>query len=82
MSYPSSIDAPDTTMQGTSLVSSPDHSLSHRAVGSAITAIENKLGLASGSAAANQILVGSGAGTSVWGTVWNGATLGTPSIVT
>lgn len=81
MSFPSSIDAPGgTAAQGTNLLTSPDHSLDHRTLGSAVIAIENKLGINSGSAALNQVLIGQGAGSSTWGSVWNNAQLGTPVI--
>lgn len=79
MAFPSSIDT-DTPSSGTSLLTSPDHSLRHNTHGSAIVAIENKLGLGVGSAAANQILTGSGAGTSAWSQTWNNGTLGTAVI--
>jgi hypothetical protein len=80
MSFPSSIDAPDTTMQGTTLFTGDDHSLQHRTVATGLIAVENKLGLGVGSATLNQILVGSGAGTATWGTTVNNLNLGTPSI--
>ncbi len=80
MAYPSSIDAPDVTMQGGSFLATNDHALNHRVLGSAVIATENKLGIGAGSAAANKILVGSGAGTSAWGQTWNGGTLGTATL--
>jgi len=80
MAYPATIDAPDTTMQGGSLLSTNDHATDHRLLGSAVINLETKLGVGSGSAAANQILVGQGAGTSSWGTVWNNGVMGTPLI--
>ncbi len=76
MAFPSSIDI-DTPSSGTTLVASDDHSNRHNIVGTAITAIENKLGLGAGSAVANQILVGSGAGTSSWNGEWDSGTIGT-----
>ena len=96
MAYPNTIDNPDVTMQGGSLVATNDHALDHRQLGSAVIAIENKLGVGVGSAAANQILVGSGAGTATWGSVLtsgsfvnpnisggtlNNVTLGTPTLL-
>lgn len=82
MSYPSTIDSPDTTMQGGSLLATNDHAANHRTLGSAIVAIENKVGVGSGSAAANQALIGNGAGQSSWTSTWNNATLGTPTVGT
>lgn len=82
MAYPSTIDSPDVSMQGTTLFATEDHANQHRTVGSAVIAIENKLGIGSGSAALNQILVGSGIGTAAWGSVWTNAQLGNPTITT
>lgn len=79
MSYPAALDS-YTPPAGTSPLTSPDHAGQHASFGSAIVNIENKLGIGNGSAAANQILVGSGAGTAQWGSVWNSAQLGTPTI--
>jgi hypothetical protein len=76
MSFPSSIDAPDITMQGGSFVAINDHAQDHRLLGSAVIQLENKVGIGAGSASLNQILVGQGAGTATWGTVWNQANLG------
>lgn len=80
MGYPSSLDAPDTTMQGGSLVATNDHGLSHRLLGSAVVAVETKLGVGNSTPAVNLIPVGSGAGTSVWQQTWNNGTLGTPTL--
>lgn len=81
MTYPATIDAPPgTAAQGTTLLSVIDHALDHRTLGSAVISIETKVGVNSGSAANNQILVGVGAGSSTWGTTWNGANLGTPTL--
>lgn len=81
MSYPSSIDTfAGTTAQGTSLLSSPDHALDHRTLGSAASALETKIGLSAGTPVLDKVLVGSGNGTSIWGSVVNNLTLGTPSI--
>jgi hypothetical protein len=79
--YPAVIDS-YTPVAGTTLLSSADHANQHNIAGSAIVALENKVGLNSGSAAANQILVGASAGSSSWGSVWNLAQLGTPTIGT
>lgn len=79
MAYPSTIDS-FTNPVGTTQLSADDHAQQHRIEGSAAVALENKVGIGSGSAAANQILVGSGAGTSAWGSVWNLAQLGTATI--
>lgn len=77
--FPTGIDT-FSNPQGTTNLATDDHANQHRVAGSAIVAIENKVGTGSGSASANAILVGSGAGVSAWGTVWNSATLGTPRI--
>jgi hypothetical protein len=79
MAYPGTIDS-YTPVQGTSLLASVDHAGQHNQAGSAVVSLENKLGIGSGSAAANQILVGSGAGTTAWGTTWNNGALGSPTI--
>lgn len=81
MAYPSSIDT-DTPSAGTTLLSADDHSNRHNVIGSAVVALENKVGLGAGSAAAGNILVGSGSGTSVWSQTWNSGSLGTPTIGT
>lgn len=45
MSYPATIDAPGgTASQGTSPLTSPDHALDHRTLGSAVIAIETTVG--------------------------------------
>lgn len=79
MAYPSTIDS-YTVISGTTLVADDDHASRHNSEGSAITALENKLGIGAGSAATNQILVGSGAGSAAWGSTWNLAQLGTPTV--
>jgi hypothetical protein len=79
MAYPTDITS-FSNPQGTTNLATDDHALQHRTAGSAIVALENKVGIGSGSAALNQILVGSGAGTAAWGTAWNNANLGTPAI--
>lgn len=79
MAYPTTILA-NTDPSGTSLLTSPDHASLHTTVNDDLTAVENKLGLGAGSAAANQALIGSGAGTSAWTGTWNAATFGTPTI--
>lgn len=82
MAYPNSIDAPGgTAAQGTSLLAVIDHSLDHRTLGSAVVALENKVGLGLGSAGANQLFIGSGAGTSGWNQQWNNGTIGTASFI-
>ncbi len=48
MAYPSSIDAPDTTQQGTTSLSSEDHALQHRTVAAGLIAVENVLGTTGG----------------------------------
>lgn len=93
MAFPSNIDTPYLTMQGTTTLAdaSADHALSHRTLGSAVVAIENKLGVNSGSASVNQLLFGQGAGSTSWGSsgtafTWvnskfNTGTLGTVTII-
>lgn len=76
--YPTSIDS-FTNPSGTSQLASPDHALQHTNVNGAVTAIETRLGVGSGTpTAVNQILIGSGNGTASWGGTINGITLGTP----
>ncbi len=48
MAFPGSIDAPDVTMQGTTLFTGDDHALQHRQAGSSIVNIETFLGTNSG----------------------------------
>lgn len=48
MPFPTTIDTPDTTMQGTTLFTGDDHALNHRTLGSSIIAIENNLGTNAG----------------------------------
>lgn len=79
MAYPTTILA-NSDPVGTSNLSSPDHAAQHTTVNDDLTQVENKLGLGSGSASVNALLIGSGAGTSAWGTTWNNANLGTPNI--
>lgn len=78
MAYPSSIDS-YTAVNGTTNLS-PVHSGLHNTAGSALIQIENKLGIGSGSASADKILVGSGAGTTAWTSTWNNGVLGTPTM--
>ena len=81
MAFPSSYDTfLGTTAQGTSLLSSPDHSLDHRTLGSAAAALELKIGVGVSTPTVNKILIGSGVGTATWTTEWDNATLGTPQI--
>ena len=81
MAYPASIDT-DTPSAGTSTLSSPDHSNRHNVIGSAVINLETKVGLNAGSPTLNKILVGSGNGTSDWGTAIDNLGLGTPTIGT
>ena len=74
MAYPSTLDTfSGTTAQGTSLLTSPDHAADHRTLGSAASALEQKIGVGVGTPKANYALIGQGNGTSTWGTVWNNA---------
>jgi hypothetical protein len=83
MSYPTDLDTFNgTTAQGTSTLSSPDHALDHRTLGSAVGTLEAKVGLSAGSPTLNRILVGSGNGTSGWGTSVNNLGLGTATLGT
>lgn len=79
MSYPTTILA-NTDPVGTSLLAVIDHAAQHSTVNDDLTQVENKLGLGAGSASANTLLVGSGAGSAVWGTTWNNGNLGTPTL--
>lgn len=70
MAFPSDLDTFNgTTAQGTSTLSSPDHALDHRTLGSAALALESKVGVGAGSPTLNRILVGDGNGTATWGTL-------------
>lgn len=79
MAYPSTTDT-FSNPQGTTLVATDDHAAQHRTEGSAIVSLENKVGLGSGTPKLDYALIGSGNGTSLWGTAWNNATFGTPQI--
>ncbi len=78
MAYPSTIDS-YTAVNGTTLLST-GHADNHNVSGSAMITIETKLGIGAGTPAANQVLIGSGAGTSGWSGTWNAAILGTPAV--
>lgn len=79
--YPTNLDTfSGTTATGTSLLSSPDHAADHRILGTAAYALEQKVGVGAGTPKLDYALIGTGNGTSVWGTVWNNATFGTPVI--
>jgi len=78
MAYPTDLDS-YTAINGTTLVST-GHAGTHNQVGSAMMAIEEKLGVGSGTPTANKALIGSGNGTSGWASTWNNATFGTPTI--
>lgn len=82
MSYPTDAGTLPTNMQGTTTLAdaTDDHALMHREIGSAVNALTVKVGLPAGTPALNQILVGSGAGTANWATVWNQANLGSPTL--
>lgn len=56
---------PDTTDQ----TDTPSHAALHQKEGDAIVAVETKVGTGASTAAANQVLTGTGSGTSAWGTV-------------
>lgn len=79
MAFPSSTDS-FSNPQGTTLVASDDHANQHRIAGSAIVAIENKLGLGAGTPTANAFLKGSGNGTSAWSSSLDNLTFGSPSV--
>ena len=80
MSYPTDLQTLDTSMVGTSVLSSPDHALAHREGGSIANNLQIKLGVGAGSPVVDKALIGSGNGTSGWAQTWNNATLGTPTI--
>jgi hypothetical protein len=82
MAFPSGLDTfLGTTAQGTSLLTSPDHGLDHRTLGSALSGVETKIGIGASTPAAGKVLVGSGAGTSAWNTTWNNGTMGTATFI-
>ena len=76
--FPTSLDT-DTTVGGntadnpasTDATTTPSHSELHQDVGDAVQAVEAKLGTGSSTAAANQVLTGSGSGTSEWAAITN-----------
>jgi len=76
--FPSSLDT-YTPVSGTTLLST-GHAGLHNNDGSAIVSIESKLGVGASSATSGAVLLGSGAGTSAWSTVWNNGNFGSPSI--
>lgn len=78
--FPTSIQT-FTDPSGTSpLASGPSHSLLHTTMNDTVEAIQSKIGVGSGTATVNKILVGSGNGTSTWSSTWNSGTLGTATI--
>lgn len=89
MAYPSTIDAPNTSMQGTTQLadSLADHALSHRNLGSAVINIEHTLGTTGGtnlfsSYTSNDKPLAERGGTlqkNVSGTI-NNSTFGTPTL--
>lgn len=78
-SYPGTIDN-FSDPQGTTLIATDDHALQHRTAGSAIEALERKVGFGASLPTVNTILVGANGSQSSWGTVWNQANLGSPRI--
>lgn len=59
MAYPASLSTfSGTTAQGTSTLSSPDHALDHRTLGSAVGTIEQVIGTTAGTAIAMNFAVG------------------------
>lgn len=79
VNFPASLDS-FTDPSGTSLLTSPDHAGLHTDINGAVEALEAKVGVSSGTPKANLAFLGSGNGTSSWGSVWNNATFGTPSV--
>lgn len=79
--YPTTIDAFNNPA-GTTQLSDPSylHNQQHGDANDAIEGLEAKVGVGAGTPKANYALIGSGNGTSVWGTAWNNANLGTPAI--
>lgn len=62
---------------GTSLLTSPDHAGLHTDMNDTVEAIQDKLGVGSGTPTANRLLIGSGNGTASWGTAINNINIGT-----
>lgn len=79
MAFPAAIDS-YTVVAGTTLLTGVDHAAFHNSLGSAVIAIENKLGLSSGTPVANTLLIGSGNGSATWSQTWNSGTIGTATI--
>ena len=82
--YPTSLDGTTQLPRpaGTNLLADAnyDHAADHTTISQAVIAVETKLGLNAGSAANNQLLIGVGAGSSTWGTVWTGGSIVNPNI--
>lgn len=81
MAYPDDL-TNDSPSAGTTLLSANDHSERHNIIGSAVEALEQKVGLAAGTPTLNRVLTGTGNGSSTWGTQINNLNLGTPIIGT
>ena len=68
MAYPTALDTTSTIPNptGASTQASPDHASLHTVTGTAVIAIETKLGTGASTPTASNFLVGTGTGTSAW----------------
>lgn len=69
-----------TNPVGTNTLDSPDHATLHSSSQDTIVQLEYKVGVGAGSPVVNQVLVGSGNGTSGWSSSWATATLGSATL--
>lgn len=79
INYPSSLDNFVNPAAG-SLITNPPHGQQHADANDAIEALQAKVGISAGTPTANKVFVGSGNGTSIWGTAIGNLNLGTPAI--
>lgn len=79
--FPSSLDS-FTNPAGTTLLSDASalHNVQHSNANDAIRALEQKVGIGAGTPDSGKVFVGSGAGTSSWGTSVSGLLVGTSQI--
>ena len=79
--YPGTLDSFGNPA-GTTLLADASylHNVQHSDANDAIEALETKVGLGVGTPTANNILVGSGNGTAIWGSVWTNGSLVNPNI--
>lgn len=69
-----------TDPSGTSLLTNPDHAGLHADMNDTMEAVQDKLGVGSGTPTSGRILTGTGNGTSSWGTSYDNGAMGSPTI--